>query len=70
MRFLAIGILTMLLTACAITPADNAVRDATKEPRRQHARALIGDDIEAIRGTGEIVLTALACGWDEESCPQ
>lgn len=70
MRLLLIVPLMMSLNACADTLSNSdAVRDGTREVRREHARSLLGEDIGAMRDTGERLLTGLACGWNEDSCP-
>lgn len=56
------------LTACAGTLTPDAVRDGTVELRKQHARDLIADGGPRSQRSGESLLTALACGWDEGAC--
>ncbi|WP_284486035.1 hypothetical protein [Sedimentitalea xiamensis] len=68
MRFLKIGLLMTSLSACASTQGSDAVQDATVNLRKGHASALLTDDIGRMRGTGEKLLTALACGWGEKVC--
>lgn len=60
----------LFLIGCADTGVNSdAVRDGTLEARRDHANSLIGKDINEMRDTGERLLTGLACGWKENSCP-
>lgn len=58
----------LCLNACAPMASDSAVQAGTKELRRNHANALVRDDVTEMRDTGEKLLTALACGWNEQSC--
>ena len=60
---------TLSLSACGVTLSDPAVRDGTREARRAHAGALLGEDVGLMRRTGDALLSALACGWGEPSCP-
>lgn len=69
MRLIGPAALMMCLSGCAVTPSLDAVRDGTVIIRRDHAAALVGDDMGAARASGERLLTALACGWNEDVCP-
>lgn len=69
MRLLLTGLLLTSLTACAASQSSDAVRDATAPLRRAHAATLLASDVPAMRDSGERLLTALACGWGEDACP-
>lgn len=56
------------LSACGPSLNESAVRAGTKEMRREHASALVGDDVTEMRDTGEKLLTALSCAWSEKPC--
>lgn len=71
MRTVIAAALILSLSGCAGMRSNaDAVRDGTKEQRREHAQSLLGNDIDKMRVTGEALLTSLACGWNEDQCPQ
>ena len=65
MRILVSALLTMtLLSGCVTTPSGTAV-DRLQKPAADHARALAGDDVNAMRKSGFVALSLLEAyaGW-------
>ena len=65
MRILAPVLLTLTIAAgCATTPTGTAV-DRLRGPAADHAAALAGDDVAAMRATGRALLAQLGAfaGW-------
>lgn len=69
MRLVLTAALMLSLNACGGSQSPDAVRDGTVIIRRDHAKALTGDSVPEMRDTGERLLTALACAWEEPGCP-
>lgn len=69
MRLILTAALMLSLNACGVMHSPDAVRDGTVIIRRDHANALTGENVPEMRETGERLLTALACAWEEPGCP-
>ena len=65
MSIKALAMMTLLCAAsCTTTPSGTAV-DRLQKPAANHARALAGDDVNAMRKSGFVVLSLLEAyaGW-------
>ena len=57
MRTWDLGILTMIVSGCAVeAPPDSVLATALAKPMTAHAAALAGDDVDAMRRTGRVVV--------------
>ena len=56
MRILALVTLLTILTGCVGGVSDSALIAGLRQPMTDHARALAGDDITAMRKTGRVVI--------------
>lgn len=65
--------LILFSSGCASLPGPvpgraDAILDAAERPARDHAAALVADDLDAIRSTGLALLTVLATCRDPGPC--
>ena len=57
MRTWVLGILTMIVSGCAVeAPPDSVLARALADPVTAHAAALAGEDVPAMRRTGRVVI--------------
>ena len=58
MRIWVLGILPMIVTGCAsaVPATDSVMATALSKPMTAHASALAGDDVDAMRRTGRVVI--------------
>ena len=56
MRICLLGILTLIAAGCTTEVSDSALATALRRPMTEHAAALAGEDVAAMRRTGRNVI--------------
>ena len=62
MRILATVMMLTMLNGCVTGPSDSALVAGLRGPMTDHAAALGGDDVAAMRRTGRIVIAKFDAG--------
>ena len=55
-------LVVMMLTGCVTGPSDSALIAGLRGPMTEHAAALAGDDVAAMRRTGRVVIARFDAG--------
>jgi hypothetical protein len=62
MRTLAAAMMMTMLNGCVTGPSDSALVAGLRGPMTDHAAALAGDDVAAMRRTGRVVIAKFDAG--------
>ena len=62
MRILAAAMMMTMLNGCVTGPSDSALVAGLRGPMTDHAAALAGDDVAAMRRTGRVVIAKFDAG--------
>ena len=61
-RICLAAMLPLMLTGCTVAASDSALATALRRPMTEHAAALAGEDVAAMRRTGRNVIAIYDAG--------
>ena len=61
-RIFLAAMLPLMLTGCTVAASDSALATALRRPMTEHAAALAGEDVAAMRRTGRNVIAIYDAG--------